>query len=436
MLKVVVIGKIMSSLYFCYWTFSLALVYLSFLLCQKRYRLLLPSVVHTFIWLITVLLIIFQLKGFLVTHSVDDQVYRLVSEFICYMIISSIVGFSLAHVITSKYETYSKVYLIDVSVIEKLLIRFRWVPLLCGGIGIVLFIFLLSVVGDIDSLGNYRVLALTTERVGYAAIAQRVSGHITILGGFYLMLLGYKYGMTGIDLKKFFKYAILCSAINMSIGGRVWILTSTLPFVVMYILSRKYSGLTSKYRQSDNKKLFAIILVFVCTFGIIGVLRSNEIESSFFDKFLYLTDGSRMTNMVLSIYPPGSFPLEYGKSEFLSTLVQSPMAQKFSELIASDIGLSVTVKSGMPYLYYDFGYWGGIIMWGVFCFFIEYWAIRLKYVLHIVGLFLEGILCIMLFQSPIGCVFSLYTPTFEWIILIFLFRRWIFRNISNIRFYL
>lgn len=426
----------MDSLYFCYWTLGFAFVYLVFLLYQKRYRLLLPSVVHTFIWIITVLLIVFQLKGICVSHLADDKDFRLVSEFICYMIISSVVGFTLAHIVTSKYETDSKVCLIDISVINKLLIQFQWIPFLCGGVGIALFVFLLSVVGDVDSLSNYRVLALTTERIGYAAIAQRISGHVTIWGGFYLMLLGYKYGVTGIELKNFFKYALLCSVINMSIGGRVWILTSTLPFIVMYIFSRKYATSTSECRQNDNKKLFTIIFIFVCTFGFIGVLRSNEMNSSFFDKFLYLTDGSRMTNMVLEKYSPGSFPLEYGKSEFLSTFVQSPMSKKFSESIASDIGLSVTVKSGMPYLYYDFGYWGGIIMWGVFCFLIEYWAIRLKYVSCIIGLFLEGILSIMLFQAPVGCVFSLYTPTFEWIILIYLFRKWIFGNVHNVKSYL
>lgn len=427
----------MNSLYFCYWTFGLTLIYLLFLLYQKRYRLLLPSVVHTFIWLITILLIIFHLKGIWISRPAGDHIYRLVSEFICYMIISSIAGFVLAHSFTSNYETNSQVRIIDISVINELLVRFRWIPYLCGGIGVILFVYLISVIGNINSLGDYRILAITTERIGYAAIAQRISGHITILGCFYLMILGYKYGITGIKLKEFFKYAILCSAINMSIGGRVWILTSTLPFIIMYIFSRKYSHSNSECNHNDNKKLYMILIIFISAFGIIGVLRSNNnVESSFIDRFLYFTDGSRMTNMVLSKYPPGSFPLEYGKSEFLSTFVQSPMAKKFNESIASDIGLSVTVKSGMPYLYYDFGYWGGIIMWGVFCFLIEYWAIRLKYIPHVIGLFLEGTLSMMLFQAPIGCVFSLYTPTFEWIILIYLFRKWIFCNIPNIKLYL
>ena len=140
--------------------------------------------------------------------------------------------------------------------------------------------------------------------------------------------------------------------------------------------------------------------------------------------------------MVLTQYPPGSYNLEYGRSEFLFPFLGSPMAKKFQESIAYNIGLSVTVKSVMPYIYYDYGFWGGVVMWGVTCFLLEYICIRLKYRKSIMGILLFGQLTYLLFQAPVGHIFSVNTPVFEWFIIIFIFRRLIFANIKNIQNYI
>lgn len=177
-------------------------------------------------------------------------------------------------------------------------------------------------------------------------------------------------------------------------------------------------------------------------FSFIGILRSetgksNAVEEqNYVDKLLYLTDGSKITNMVLSQYPPGTFNLEYGKSEFLSNFINSPMMQKFNESIEHNIGLLVTVKSVMPNLYFDFGFWGGIIMWGIFCFFIEFICIWLKYRAKIIPLLFIGVLSLFMFQSPITNIFSLNVPRLEWIIIIYLFRKRIFRGIIGIEKYI
>ena len=295
----------MDSLDFCYWSLAITVVYLSFLLSQKRYRLLLPSVIHTFIWGITIFLIICQLKGILVTQYASDNVFNHSSRFICALMVASVIGFTSAHFITANQETHLSVSLIPINIIDTILERFKWVPYLCGIVGILLLIYLISAMGNIDSLGDYRTIAVTTKKVGWIGIPQRISGHINILGGFYLMLLGYKYGQTGINLKIFFKYALLCSAINMAIGGRVWILTSTLPFLTAYFFSRKYSQVDDDIRQSDRKNIFITIVIFMSLFAVIGLMRNESGESNFFDKFLYLTDGSRMTNIMLNTFPEG-----------------------------------------------------------------------------------------------------------------------------------
>ena len=416
----------MDSLDFCYWSLAITVVYLSFLLSQKRYRLLLPSVIHTFIWGITIFLIICQLKGILVTQYASDNIFNHSSRFICALMVASVIGFTSAHFITANQETHLSVSLIPINIIDTILERFKLVPYLCGIVGILLLIYLISAMGNIDSLGDYRTIAVTTKKVGWIEIPQRISGHINILGGFYLMLLGYKYGQTGINLKIFFKYALLCSAINMAIGGRVWILTSTLPFLTAYFFSRKYSQVDDDIRQSDRKNIFITIVIFMSLFAVIGLMRNESGESNFFDKFLYLTDGSRMTNMMLNTFPEGSYNYEYGKSTLLQPLIQSPMTQKFAQSISYDIGLSVTVKSIMPYLYYDFGFWGGAVFWGVICFTIEYLCIMLKYRNSVLAVLLFCLLSGLLFQSSVGQVFSVNMPAFEWLIILFVFRNKLF----------
>lgn len=421
----------MDSLDFCYWSLSITVLYLIVLLSQKRYRILQPSTIHTFIWIITISLIICQLKGFLVTFKTADTVFNYSSQFICALMFFSVVGFTLAHILTAQQETTSKVQLIPVQNIDLILQKFKWIPYTCGIVGVVLLIYLISAIGSFDSLGDYRIMAITTKRVGYAAIAQRISGHINILGSFYLMLLGYKYGQTGINIKQFLKYAILCSAINISIGGRVWLLTSTLPFLTAFFFSRKYAHIEDWLKNIDRKKIFYIIAIFVSLFAIVGLIRTGSEKGNFLDKFLYLTDGSRMTNIVFNTFPEGSYNYEYGFSTLLQGAFSSPMAQKFAQSISDNIGLSVTVKSVMPYLYYDFGFWGGAIFWGIICFALEYICIRLKYNNGIITILWFCLLSSLLFQSPVGNIFANNTPVFYWLIIIYLFRNKIFRTNPN-----
>lgn len=416
----------MDSLDFCYWSLSITILYLSFLLLQKRYRILLPSIIHTFIWVVTIILIICQLKGYLVTNTADNNVFNHSSQFICALMVTSTIGFSLAHITTAQQESCLNIKLVDSQIIDVVLTRFKWIPYTCGVVGVILIIYLISTIGSIDSFNDYRIMAITTKRIGYAAIAQRISGHINILGSFYLMLLGYKYGQTGINLKKFFIYALLCSSINMAIGGRVWILTSTLPFLIAFIFSRKYTSVNKNIRKNDKRKILYIIAVFVSLFSVIGLLRSNTGNINFVDKFLYLTDGSRMTNLVIKTFPEGSYDYELGLSTLAQAFIQSPMSQKFAKIISHDIGLSVTVKSIMPYLYYDFGFWGGALFWGVICFLLEYICITLKYKGSIISILLFCQLTGLLFQSPVGHVFSINMPAFEWLLIIYLLRKKLF----------
>lgn len=418
----------MNSLIYIYFSIVILSTYLIVLLRQSKYRLVLPSTINTSVWLITTLLILCQLKGFLVSKTLPDSAFIYSSQFILAISISSVIGFTIAHAFSDSSISDKELTLVDYEVIDNVLQKFKWIPYLCGIVGVTLFVFIITTIGSFDAFSDYRIMAISMKRVGYAAIAQRLSGHISILGSFYLMLLGYKYGQTGIDMKKFFLTVFLCSTINMSIGGRVWLMSSTLPFLSTYIFSYKYSDFNIDIKRNDLKKLAIIILVFTVLFSILGTLRNTTLHHNFWDKFLYFTDGSRMTNMVMMQYPENTYELEYGKATMLQGIVSSPMINNFAKSISDNIGLSVTVKSIMPNLYYDFGILGGAIFWGILCLVIEYCCIRMKYNNTVFGIILFGQLSILLFQSPVGNVFSLNLPSFEWLLIIYLFRKRLFGN--------
>lgn len=426
----------MQSIDYCYWTVGVTTLYLFVLLIQKKYRILLPSNTFTFIWLATTLLMIFQLEGFLVSKKVDNSQYQFVSQFIFYLVLSSIVGFFTAHIISLTKYKYYQVELINCTTIDGILYKFKWIPYLCGIMGIILFAFLYNVAGNV-TFSEYRMLALYTERTGLMSIIQRASGHAVILSKLYLLILGYKYGMSGINIRKFIIFFILCSSPNMAIGGRGWIISSIMPFLTTFILTRHYCSIPSGIRKKDNRNIIYIIIILVSLFSIIGILRSNpEYQTNGFDKYLYLTDGAKMTNMVLEQYPEWSFKLEYGKSLFLQPILDSPMQEAFTESLSDNIGLLVTVRSIMPNIYYDFGFKGGIIIWGVICFIIEYICNRLRYSKKIIPILIYGVASSILLTTPIGNTFATNTPVFEWIILIYIFRKWIFAKIPNIEQYL
>lgn len=428
-----------------YITYSIIILslFLATLLLNKRYKLFLPSTVHTFTWLITSTFMYLELKGKM-GNNITEYEYSVIAEFIFYMMLASIVGFTLAHLYKKPRFYYNNQDPdIPLEIVNAILKRFHWLLYVCLVVGILQIAFIISVSG-FESFEDYRIIAVSTKRSGYGAIAQQLSGHLAILGGFYLSLLGYKHSITGVRLKEFLTIGLCVAMLNMAIGGRGWILTITLPYAIAYFYGTfKNRSIETKKRWKNDKRKFIVIgSTFIILFSIIGLIRNTGTAEGdnkvrvFFNKFLYYTDGPKMANMVMTQYPPGMYPLEYGKSEFLQKWIPSPMAKKFATSIEDDIALSVTVKSAIPYLYYDWGYLGGIIMWGVYAFILEVICIALIKKKTIFALLIFVQLSQLLFQSPIGNIFIYAIPVFQWLIIIYLLRKYIFKGIPNINNYI
>lgn len=417
----------MQSIDFCYATAIICAIYLINLWSKKTYRLLLPSIIHSITWLITSCLLICELNGFWVTHQIPNSSVNASTEFTFYLVIASIVGFSTAHLIGNIRKQGSKIICIETNTIDAILKKFKWIPYTCFILGCAIFLFLFSTIGIANTFGEFREHAVNQQWSGPIAYVKQASGHIYIFASFYLILLGYKHGKEGLNVKELFKYGIFCSMTNMAIGGRLWIVTSFLPYITAFIYSRKFSKRDRKSLKKDIKKLLMVIAVLAGLFSLMGLARDDrDIEKRFIDKFLYFTDGTKMSNMVLTQYPPGTYELEYGTSQFLTQFKKSPMEQKFKNSISYDRGLAVTVRSFMPPLYYDFGYIGGVFMWGIICFIIELISIKLMATRKVLGILWFVLLSQMLFLTPIFEIFAVNMPTFEWLIIMAFFSKALF----------
>ena len=428
----------MQTVEYCYWAIGILVVYLAFMLMQRRYRMLLPSVLHTSIWICTIFLIICQLTGHVVSKQVPDSSFNHTAPFVLKMMVASVIGFAAAHIFSESATVPESHPTIDANVLEAVLRKFRWLPWFVGVEGLILIIFYWSTFGsDIESFAEYRIMSITTEKLGFMGLVQRVSGHVTALGHMYLFLLGYKHGLTGVKVKEFLLYAVLISFTNIAIGGRTWVINAFLPYTISFIFARTFSEGTKQYTHADIKRIVVIVAMCVSLFSVIGILRSgNNYTGNAVDKYLYATDGSRVTNKVIARFPDGTFQYEYGKATLLSNFISSPMRAAWRSSIEDNVGLSVTVPSVMPSLYWDFGSTGGPVFWGVICFVVELLCLRLMRTSKLLGIILLGELSYLLFQSPIGNVFTINMPAFEWLLILWFFRKQIFGNIEGIKPYL
>lgn len=313
---------------------AICVSYLIYLFSRQKYRLLIPSTIHTLTWLMVVVLVHFTIKGGIGNYNSASPLlsYNNVAPFILGIIISSIIGFSLSHLFFPYVPSYNSNDINDnhLEYIDSLLKKYHWILYLNLFLGLLQIIFLISVAGW-NNLGDYRMAAVTVERTGIGKIASMFSGHAMFLGIFYISLLGYKQSHTGIELKVFLRDVFMLSFTNIAIAGRAWIIMTFLPYFIVFFWQQNQQG--NKFFSKDVKTLAYIFLIAISAFSVIGLLRSSDAKSDehgFFDKFLYYTDGTRITNNIIQKYPDGSFEYEYGQSEFLYRWIGSPMWEKYT----------------------------------------------------------------------------------------------------------
>ena len=99
----------MNTLHILYISIFCGFLYLCFKLKNKEFRLLIPSIIHTGIWTIVCILIACTMLGYIGEYDPNIPAYSFdkVVPYILGIMLSSIIGFSFAH-ITSIKNIYTK----------------------------------------------------------------------------------------------------------------------------------------------------------------------------------------------------------------------------------------------------------------------------------------------------------------------------------------
>lgn len=406
--------------------------YLLFTLRNRKYRLLLPSIVSSFTWLVASTLMMCETTGLLKTSFSTH--YDNVAPFVLYMGLSSIFAFSLAHFTAQINYNVAGSPIIPLNILNQLVEKFRWVLYIVAACAICILGTLYSI-GGFSSFGDYRVLAVTTEFRGLAGLAVRISNHLSFIGAMYLMIVGMKQARTGLRIKELLICILLYGAANIATAGRAWIVAASLPFINGFLLERYRIYFFTKKTMVKIKpmKIIALFIMILSLFSVIGEARSDMAgaakNSSFIQKFLYYTDGLHMSEIILNKYKPGSFDYELGKNTIFQ-YGESSMAKRFNT--ETNERYKVIVKSVIPSLYYDYGYEGGLVFWGLLCFLLEYICLRIRFTKNLIGCLLFCSLSAILYQAPIGNVIQMSIPMLEWLLIIFVFRKFIFSKVRGI----
>lgn len=417
-----------------YITLSILLntLYLLITLSKRKYQLLLPSIASTVTWLVASILMMCETSGLLKTSFSTH--YDKVAPFVLYMGLSSIFAFIVAHFAARINYKITDSPIIPTDIINQLVQKFRWVLYVVAACAITILVSLYSI-GGFSSFGDYRMLAVTTKFGGLASLAIRISNHLSFVGAFYLMIVGIKQARTGFKIKELLVCIFLYGAANIATAGRAWIVAASLPFINGFLLERYrlYYFAKKTMVKINPMKAIAIFVMILSLFSVLGEARSDMAgaakDSSFFQKFLYYTDGLHMSEIILNKYKPGSFDYEFGENTIFPE-GKNTMAKRFNA--ETNEQYKVVVKSVIPSLYYDYGYEGGLVFWGILCFLLEYVCIRIRFTKQLVGCLLFCSLSAILFQAPIGNVIIMSIPMLEWLLIIFVFRKFIFSKIKGI----
>jgi len=312
-----------------------------------------------------------------------------------------------------------------VKILTKFVKQFRFILNLNAIFGVCRFFIVFSYM-NFDSFGDYRrfaALDLGKVMPMWQALIYRISNHLYVLAGFYIVLYGaYYFFQKKSNWKTFFWNFCLFSIPLMATGGRLWILNFTAYF---------FSGVLFMYSLfvhtgTANKVLLKLVwLLAGMAFAIcmIGQLRSQSAEydpnqsgtASLWGKMAYVTDGNVMLSNYIDLGLGGI--TDWGESTFGNA---QTLAMIRDYEMTSFAGY---VEGTHSHLYFDFGIPGMFIVWFLICAVMEFAALRMIPRMTVFS-FLTGAVLIKMMQESIifNCIRASY-PYFEWILLLVFFSK-------------
>lgn len=375
--------------------------------------LLLPSTIFGLVWGISTLGGYLYSIDFFNESVINDIYYKVnaISEigyYQLFLLITIFIAFICAHRFTIQNKSTEDFSLSDgitdltsISSIFKIFLYLYFI------VGMVRLIIVLSAVGL--NYSAIRILYVNTRQTFSTFDLQliRIGSYLMQISVIYVALLGIQSAIYGISIKRVFSCFLLFCPFQLSFGGRLFILSFFVPFLLSYFIIYALNGM--KYSNlSDRKKIR--LLALLGAFLVIGIqiLKQGKsiglnsiIEYSteiFYNSTSYIYMGQLWT------YLQDSFDLQFGLNLFTGT---SPIIEKAMELWNStENSARFCVPSMIPGIYVDFGFWGSLPVYFLIFYNIERIGLKKLSNLSLNNILVYLCLCIFCFNTAASSMFD------------------------------
>ena len=394
------------------------LTFVLFILGSQKRFFLSPALVGCFFW---------SLACFISVVRMDDRTQDfstiVTPSYIISFAIVTVLGFTLSRL----FSIGKACPKLDIEQLVLLRKKYNYILILCFISGLIRMVYTFSQ-GGIVSLVNYREASLLLSSSSNPFIVNfiRVSGHLSVLGTFYILICAYIDGYTIIKPASFLKNFVMYGMIVASQGGRTFTMVYLLSYFFAYIFGHIHSG--KKYTKKNIRIIFGCLVVPILYFSVIGSFRNtseDELQESSISRtrsvlsaFYYITEGVHVTDKAMQ-FVNASNTYDMGRDTFTSY-----KGKTYSQFRESLNGTPdwCNVDSIVVQMYCDFGRNGSLIVWMVICIIGEFFFNKLIRNGSILSFFMSyAIVYIFLYSTignPIPAAFRIMV---EWIIILQIF---------------
>lgn len=376
----------------------------------KNKTYILPSTIFALIWGIT------SFGGYLYSNQLigeSDYYYYAehldeIGKYQMMILLTAICAFYLVRIKYKSQQISIPFYFgnVEIPILYK---KLRWVLYTFFIIGI----FRLAIV--VSSVGfDYAIIrsSYVEGRTAYNSIDLnfiRLGSYLLQFSQLYICLLGIDSATNGIRLKKVIIDFLLFCPFQLSFGGRLFILSFFMPYIISYLLtftSMRNLSINKKQEIRKFTKLIFIPVFLIIFFQILkmGVSLDLQSLSEFSTEIFYTSSSYRHINEFL-IGIPNDYNHELGKNIMgFSSDIYKEIKESWIETRNSAI---VCIPSMIPQMYLDFGKIGSLPIYFMIFYNMEKYAFVSLRETSLKGFLVFILLCLLAYQTAASSVSDL-----------------------------
>lgn len=400
----------------------------------KGKSILLPSTIFAFMWMMT------SLGIFLVSFNLIDNNFPMkmsptlikIGEYQFNILLICFCAFICARIKMLGHPFFRLEQLAHSYEVGYIVKHFRWILYLFCFLGLLRLYIVVSTVGfDMSAMRQYYL----DSRKNFSALdinLIRYSQYVLQLAVFYVCILGVNAAIRGINLRKILIDFLLFMPYQFSFGGRLYILSFFVPFLVSYMAIRLVSFKSFIRDRKAIKRLAILIILPLSLIVIMQALKLNRTsgdlsrEKNVSELFYTSTSYIHMVSLWKELPSEDRLSLGFGRNISPWLTSESPIytdiMQKWQRHWNPAV---VSVPSMIPGMYLDFGTVGSYIIYFIIFYYIELIAMKSmirfsfrKFVVYI-------LMCMFAFNTATSSMSDNFRLTFVGLLFIYLFTRFV-----------